>query len=208
MKPTDFFIGVIDLFAVLVPGAILTFAFRDAAPHSLRIESLQTIPTGAWIAFLLASYLVGHLVFMLGSRLDFAYDKWRKRRHPKEGDQLYDAAHRLRNTLYHELAGAEFSSYKWARCYATMRVPSARGEIDRFEATSKFFRGLIVVVIILAAYYASPIAGFQLDRVALCLLLAVLSFLRYCDQRWKSTEITYAYAVMAHKETEVPDTGH
>jgi len=70
--PQKFFIG-------LLPGALLTWPLMDeVGPVVLgdryaRLESAQ-----AWAAFLLASYLFGHLVILLGSRLDEFYDwAWR-----------------------------------------------------------------------------------------------------------------------------------
>ena len=85
-KPNDFFIGVINFFAVLLPGAVLVlFAIEPArgylSSHSYLLGSTREMFKGEvprWIAFLVASYTLGHFVFMLGSPLDALYDLTRR----------------------------------------------------------------------------------------------------------------------------------
>lgn len=69
--PQKFFIGVVDFFAVLMPGALLAYFGRDLAAsflvgtHDFKFDGAQN-----WMVFLFASYLLGHFVFLLGSLLD------------------------------------------------------------------------------------------------------------------------------------------
>jgi hypothetical protein len=81
-EPQTFFIGIIDLFSVLLPGALATALLR----HVEKNESLSKIFTpftdsnARWATFLFASYLLGHFIFLLGSILDeLIYDKLRSR---------------------------------------------------------------------------------------------------------------------------------
>ena len=80
-EPQKFFIGVIDFFAILLPGALLTYLLRirlERLPEvDLRIERLEGAK--GWVAFLVASYFLGHLMFLIGSALDEVYD-WLRRR--------------------------------------------------------------------------------------------------------------------------------
>jgi hypothetical protein len=45
---------------------------------------------------------------------------------------------------------------------------------------------------------AAPAAGVA------SIVMGVLSYQRYVEQRWKATELTYATAVIAHKAGSVP----
>lgn len=77
-KPGDFFVGVTDLFSVLLPGAVLTF-FAMRAEQSLRhvdlFGLLQLRDAAGYTAFAVSAFLLGHLVDMVGAAvLDGIYD--------------------------------------------------------------------------------------------------------------------------------------
>ena len=78
-KPGDFFLGVTDLFSVLLPGAVISFVAMKAE-QSLRPPAdlfglLQLKDVPGFTAFLVCSFLLGHLVDMIGaSFLDGVYD--------------------------------------------------------------------------------------------------------------------------------------
>jgi 8-oxo-dGTP pyrophosphatase MutT (NUDIX family) len=70
-EPQKFFIGLVDLFAVIMPGAALAYLTRYEAANWLALPRpcpLDTFERGA--VFLFASYLLGHLISLLGSQLD------------------------------------------------------------------------------------------------------------------------------------------
>jgi hypothetical protein len=73
--PQKWFIGLMDFFSILLPGALLTYLLMDAVGPVLLTERYGKL-AGAegWAAFIFASYLFGHLVFLLGSWLDEFYD--------------------------------------------------------------------------------------------------------------------------------------
>jgi 8-oxo-dGTP pyrophosphatase MutT (NUDIX family) len=82
-EPQKFFIGLMDFFSILLPGALLTYLLMgDVGPVVLgdRYSTLARAEAGAesWAAFLFVSYLFGHLIFLLGSWLDEFYD-WARR---------------------------------------------------------------------------------------------------------------------------------
>ena len=62
--PQKFFIGMMDFFSILLPGAVLTYLFSDVAGAPIFKD--DPIPGGAegWIVFIFSSYLLGHLVFL------------------------------------------------------------------------------------------------------------------------------------------------
>ena len=69
-------------------------------------------------------------------------------------------------------------------------------EIDRLEADSKFFRSLVVVALVGAAHFLLRAHSPTMSVVAV--VLALLSYHRYRQQRWKMTELSYATAVIVH----------
>ena len=71
MKPGDFFIGVLDFFAVLLPGSLATWLATRYIPHGALAAALTFDLPGAesepdalvvGAVFLLVSYLLGHFV--------------------------------------------------------------------------------------------------------------------------------------------------
>lgn len=199
MKPSDFLLGLMDFFAILLPGAAATWLVAQYVDPGDTRRFLQMagnpLPESAlWAVFLLASYLLGHFVFMIGSGLDSTYDVWRRRAKPAEADKTFQAAKKLQEQLNAELMGGDFSTLKWAKSYVQIRNSAARLDIDRLEAAQKLFRSFVVIAVVLGAHFL-----IRERRIGLALsfaLLAVVSYQRYVDQRWKWSELTYATAVI------------
>ena len=105
MKPGDFLLGVLDFFAILLPGSLATWLAMQYVPAnelrvalSFGIRDPSLTPDGFVLgtAFVLSSYMLGHFVFMVGARLDTPYDRWRKRTKPADQDKAFLAARALR----------------------------------------------------------------------------------------------------------------
>lgn len=225
MKPGDFLFGVLDVFAVLLPGALATWLVLQYAPgHQLRTaltlsagagsEHLQPWATG--LAFVLASYVLGHFVFMFGSFLDVGYgrvlgrirgtdlafkqaDALRLRDFPEPQPRV-DAAAVPPAHVPAATGKPVPTTLQWARAYVTLHAPASRVEIDRLEADSKFFRSMVVIAVGAAAHFIE-----QDNAIALiaCIVLLVLSALRYMERRWKMTQLAYVIAVLIAR-TQTP----
>jgi hypothetical protein len=75
LVPQKLFIGLMDFFSILLPGALLTYLLMDEAGTVVLGDSYGKLAGAeAWAAFLFASYLFGYLVFLFGSWLDELYD--------------------------------------------------------------------------------------------------------------------------------------
>jgi hypothetical protein len=205
VKPGDFLLGVLDFFAILLPGCFATWLVAQYIPApDLRVALSfgLTDATGAAnppvialaIAFLLSSYTLGHFVFMVGGKLDPIYDRWRRRKKPVDTDVTYGAARKLQETLTPKIAAGDFTTLKWVKTYVQIKAPGARVEIDRLEADSKFFRSMVIVSLLFAAHFLfrerAPVIG------GAALVMCVLSYQRFRQQRWKTTELSYATAVI------------
>ena len=137
-KPVDFFVGLVDFFAILLPGAILTFwvyvclkcTWRDLA------DVLPTEGEKKWVtlaAFAVVAYIVGHLLYAIGSLcLDPLYDWWKDNYPPEEWNELK------------RKAAKEQSDFKMMETYLRVWSAGATAEMERLEADQKFFRGVIL----------------------------------------------------------------
>lgn len=116
-EPQRFHIGLIDLFAILLPGALLVYALKGDVEPWLASQGYPP-PTGTverWAAFLFASYLVGHFIFLIGSwALDGIDGRIRK-------------------------AGYE----SWKRKVACERPPSKHPEIENWAGTGGWLKRLL-----------------------------------------------------------------
>ena len=105
-KPSDVYVGIIDLFSIILPGALLSYL----AVHFARTEVVGIIlpeikgEIQGWIAFFFASYLFGHFVFLMGIGLDIIYQKtyleWKKK---SGGDELFLHATEIQKKALGEL---------------------------------------------------------------------------------------------------------
>lgn len=65
-----FFIGLMDFFSILLPGALLTYLLMgEVGPVVLGDRYSKLAGADGWAAFLFPSYLFGHRVILLGSCL-------------------------------------------------------------------------------------------------------------------------------------------
>ncbi len=212
-EPQKFFIGLVDFFAVLLPGAVLTWFLAEPLRLQLVGPGFAGLtPTQQALVFLLGAYLAGHFVFLLGSWLldDHFYDWLRQgtdgsqARRLAQGQPL-DSAFRRRLATWlikgdmdtalrqvHALkqryldplrAGDAINAFQWAKARLTLEHPGALTAVQRFEANSKFFRSLVVVLLILGGRGA-----LLRDRALLTTAAALLvpALWRYVDQRVKA----------------------
>jgi hypothetical protein len=255
MKPSELFIGVVDLFAVLLPGAILAFLtnyallrFGPYFGHDLVRDIDHNLDgTGRAFAFFLESYLFGHFVYGLSSPLDNLYDRLRNE---AGTTKLYDLVTQIRGKharAAHEAVATEtidkwpdpksldrwtraiawltqgswradlpktdnvMNTFKFALALLQLRDPASLLAVRRLEADSKFFRSVVVLLVVLL-----PVTGAQivwhmatthagqpptwLVDVALGLIdwaLLRMSFARYCEQRQKTVELAYQLLVVS-----------
>jgi hypothetical protein len=187
-KPADLFIGVVDLFAIILPGALISYVVSDTVAHhvgSLKIPAEGTAQ--GWVAFALSSYLLGHFASLVGAFfLDPLYERTYVKLRTRSGDQLHKQAGELRA----KTPGTDnVTNYKWARTALRIGNVDAMQEVDRLEADSKFFRSITVVLPIFAWKIMS--AHVSISGVLLWTIVALLSFWRFSNLRWKATEAAY-----------------
>ena len=65
-EPQKFFIGLVDFFSILMPGAMLTYLDKDWIAMKLSLESgfsLDSVEMG--FVFFVFCYLLGHFIFLV-----------------------------------------------------------------------------------------------------------------------------------------------
>ncbi len=217
-EPQNFFIGLIDFFSILLPGALLTYLLMgEVGPVVLGDRYSKLDGAEAWAAFLFASYLFGHLVFLLGSWLDEFYDWARRytlnaqiallarRGHLRfwparaliwlvfkaERNVAVDRAGKIKQQALGALQAKDaINNFQWCKALLNAESPASLAVVQRFEADSKFFRSFTVVLLLLLASW--PLQHrWPLAGVPVVLVLLLLALWRYMEQRFKATNQAY-----------------
>lgn len=234
-KPTDFFVGVTDLFSVILPGACIAFVGKEAM-ELCKCQQWGLDRNQSYVVFFVVAYLLGHLMDYGGSKVwDPLYDRAYARRKRKAavreeakrlkevgwveepasgvaerplvaGDPLLNEASRLAKGLM----PVGDKVFQWSRAWICLKNPGGFIEIERLQANSKFFRGLVSVflittVVLLAARHC--VEDFSGWGATICFVLAGVSFLRFCDLRWKAVQQTYRFFILMHTEPLIPAMG-
>jgi ADP-ribose pyrophosphatase YjhB (NUDIX family) len=219
--PQKLFIGLLDFFSILLPGALLTcLAMVVVGPIDLGPGFPKLDATSGWVAFLFASYLFGNLVFLLGSWLDELYDLLR--RHTLNR-QIFLLAHRSRllpwparalvwlvfkrernlaveraSRIKHQALGpldahGAVNTFQWSKTLLNQESPASLSVVERFEAHSKFFRCFVVVLLFVLAAWPRLrlLPHWHWAWIPAILALLVLALWRYMEQRFKATNHAY-----------------
>lgn len=196
--PDKFFVGLFDFFSILLPGALLTYLLKShVGPQLVGAPYGELAGAEGWAAFLVASYLAGHFVFLFSSWLldDHFYDPVRRATYMRQVRRLAKReklspwwARALASLLFkpdvdrplfqaeklkeYRLACSEASSaintFQWCKARLTLDHPEAMANVQRFEADSKFFRSFVIVLCILIPW------GFEIEQPPISIIAAIL----------------------------------
>lgn len=191
-KPGDFFVGIIDLFAIFLPGGLLTFVlYQEYSTFFLKVFPISG--NQYWLAFIFFSYLIGHVIFMIGSKIDGFYDYHRKIKNPCINESAFQCASQIKHKFLSETERKAVNTYMWSMSILTTHYSDALVEINRLVADSKFFRSLVVIIPIISLIFT--VSGNYWHAVIIILFI-VPCYLRYYDRRLKSTTRAYQYIIM------------
>lgn len=231
-KPSDFFIGVMELFAVLIPGALLTglgvsWALHDGGPVlAASAARLGTSTAVRWIAFTVAAYVLGHVLSALGGLLldpiyDVVYRDWWIERHNKKKAKRYrlmvESSKTLARTEWSDALGQQmtdddqgnFNTYSWSRARVIAAGNAGATEIERTQADSKFFRSFVLVLLaglIFVGFIGSLVlSGHRALEAAVLLGLLLLAVWRYFALRLSAIVLAYEHYLQLHVAS--PETG-
>ncbi len=232
-EPQKFFIGLVDFFSIFLPGALVIFVLEHGLLSDLIPEPVRQIKgIEGWMVVFFGSYLVGHFIFLIGSIvLDGAYGRLRSGTEPQQrwrlskGELLsYRTTRWLADHLFRSEADHAFSraiaikdhylaplgeklavnAFQWSKARLSLAHPDAIAMVHRFEADSKFFRSLTVVLFFLALGF--PLAAGVTPRNSAItfglLALMVFSFWRFVDQRTKAINQAYWFILTIEAAAE------
>ncbi len=217
-KLENFFIGVVELFSIILPGSIMTFFLLGQVNYEFFFKDLSIFPTIPseynWIAFLIVAYIIGHIINAIGSKLldDLFYSKlelWNF--FTKNNDLTYLVANSIKEKYLNkkdfkkliENKEAEITSpYKWAKRFLSINSPDVLTEVNRREADQKFFRSLTIVFLIIGLWLGIVIIIERniliLIPCATCILLVLLCLWNYSKIRFKTMETAYEFIIMIY----------
>ncbi len=187
MKPSDFYMGMSEFLSVLIPG----FIVAAGVSMYLEIITYKNLTVNEWAALLVASYILGHILFALGSYWDDFYDKIKS----QENNELLDKIHEIRLETK-DRDCENINKYKWCRSVLSKIHPEGYAEVLRKEADSKLFRSLIIPLVIW-----SIIVLIKSDAwlAVVPLVLAFIAFWRYKGQRFKACRIAYTHVIILNQ---------
>ncbi len=223
-EPEKFFIGVIDFFSILMPGALLAYLGKGyIASITFNRQDISLTNTESLMIFLFIAYLLGHITFLLGSPLDRPYDWLRSctdlgqigRLARSEGlsnrgmrvvagwlfgqdaDAALVQAIRIKSRALRSIsAGNAVNAFQWCKARLSKDHPAGLIAVQRFEADSKFFRSFVIVLLALAVISVSHHPDQRSFALsALCMGLLLPALWRYIDQRFKATQQAYWFVV-------------
>ena len=210
-KLSSLFVGVVDFFAALLPGAATVGVLLYFAPswYVAQVRAVTGSENVTIAAALVAAYILGQVMNATGGWvLDWIYDMFydpergwfvaNEGRFPRlvKWSQEYPSTRiatgvieergavrkdNLRKAL-DSVAPAEAGNvYQRVRGYLAHTAPAAFEQIERMESEQKFFRTATVATIVIAYAVHEP---------WLCLVAAFL-MTRYVDRRRKTIERAY-----------------
>ncbi len=187
MKPSNFYIGMSEFLSILVPGFIVTAAISIY----LKIIDYKSLEDNEWVALIIASYILGHILFALGSYWDYLYDTMK----PKGNEELLEKIGQIR-TEKAERDCNKINKYKWCRSVLLNIHPEGFAEVLRKESDSKLFRSLIIPLLV---YSILAIMVLNVLLSLTLLVLVLISFWKYRDQRFKACKIAYTHVIVLYQ---------
>jgi len=167
-KPADLFLGVFEIFGILLPGSALIFLIDDHF-SSFRAPLPLLLSSYGWIAFLVAAYFAGQLLRMLGYVFELLYKHFRYRKIHLTYKDLADLVQeKIRSRYGITCTGKDL--YYFAGSAVRAAIPAATQELDRRGAEYKFFRSAILVLFVAALVLWTPLAS------TILVVLALFSF--------------------------------
>lgn len=214
-KPSDFFLSVVDFFAVLLPGASIVYLLQPIIVMPALWSPAS--PTQGWVVFLVLAYIAGHLLHAVGSWLldDYVYGKlyiplwrsshWRaaklaRQANPSALHEDKEAASTLLARVYltTDANPQGTNYYDWCLSDVRRRCPAGATEVDRVQADSKFFRSMVFVFLVAGLISLGKCLVWWVSVGAVA--LAVFAIWRFCELRWTATKRVYEYYLLLSRQ--------
>lgn len=184
-KPQELFLGVTDLFVILLPGAVLLYVMLFALyGYPLeRLPALHWSDTEAGAFALVASYILGHFVSLVASAVEDGF--FRQRDFRKESSTLRVRVEAELAKYGFDVKQAPEKVRRRAEKMVTYSTSPAAIRLERRAADRRFQRNMVLV-----AFLSLLLLGFTGRTIegVVAAFLFVGFLLRYWDQNRKFTE--------------------
>jgi 8-oxo-dGTP pyrophosphatase MutT (NUDIX family) len=199
----DLFIGVVHLFVIFIPGAFVLLSIGyimnvfDVQPTSL-IDGLGVTSAGKTLLFLALSYLTGHLVSLVASKIEDSFT-WiaRRERKMKKIEALRPVALSICEARLGQNIVTTDTLRRWCAKLIRQESDVYRADVDAKDADRRFFRNFLLVLIgplAIAAWQATEtdrlVSTTSIAFVAIFGLIILAAF-RYLDQDCKFTQLLF-----------------
>jgi hypothetical protein len=141
----DFYVGVVELFAVMLPGVIFAFLLITCLPPDIYLPTgrIPLTGTAGWLAFAIGAYALGHVLFALAAfALDPVYHVVYKNR-GEAFNELHKRVYIQLETLVEFKRDTGDDALDWTLAILSLRAPGAIAQLDHRDADSKFLRSLV-----------------------------------------------------------------
>jgi hypothetical protein len=188
-KPSDYFLGALEFFGVLGPGALFTYAALKLSPGTPLEQHVQLVGGGTegWVVFFAVAFVIGWAIQPPSHVLNWLYDHtYREWKRMQPDDLLKFAEAEVRKSVPN--MAKRVSVYRWAEVEVTYRDRNAAGDIALNQGVSKLFRGLTLFCLL-----ACGLVFFRGELWLGCgfLLGAFICFLVFAGRRWHATCLVY-----------------
>lgn len=172
-KPSDFFLSVIDIFGILIPGGVLAYLHGDFILKPFKLSLATIDSTAEWILAFFASFVLGHFLLGFSGWLDRVAQRW-----PSKETIAYEKAVKKRLRLPAGVLATRANVFLSAFSFIRINSSEAMVELERQAAEYKLFRNLTLVFLI--DIPLSALSGQRsLARLMISLLIVGLAFYRF-----------------------------
>ena len=140
-KPADIFINIVDFFAIIIPGGVLSYTIYHN--YTITLDNIiQLRGYEYWVAFFFFSFFLGHIFSFIAEKID---KLWSSNFWISSNEGLWNTVINIRNRIGKISDSNEISIYQWCRSILIIVSPEATADINRIVASADFFRNLYVV---------------------------------------------------------------
>ncbi len=215
-------LSILELLSVLLPGAMAIEVLDELSFVGKAVkEAINLSSDMKTVGFIAAAYFMGYIIYVIGSKIDDLFDKlknealigkvfknckyefnsvkwWAKVLFPSI-DNNYNLLNEVliikkRDLGYCEPKPINAFQYSYRRLMMSEQ-PIMYNEVERYEATSKFFRSMIVVWGLSIFVFVYNTSFFAL----ISLLLLVVSLFVYLNRRQKAINVAYKNIIILDK---------
>lgn len=207
-------LSLLELLSVLLPGAVSVVLLRRIKYVQKAFDTLSPEAVDEWqqgIAYFAASFFMGYVLYVLSSPIDEGFD-WLKKRSVKKRRQkggtfrhkgtkcwawvffpniedTYTLINRVLPYKLRDLGDLDahpINAYQY--CYRRLMIEGYAhmfSEVDRYQATAKFFRSMAVV------WLLGTVVLYSTDYWWISLVLFVVSLRIYLSRWQKALHVAY-----------------